>query len=150
MTTILKYEIGDYEIFQQEFFKLVDTTVDLSDYKSNPWITKSDYFGNMNWGDFIIYRIHKFFFRQRIILKIEGEIEEDQVHLRIKVFHFWLFLTNAVFLTIISVILILNVPSIGLISLLIVTTQTLFDFWFFSQKKKEFIKQFEEILKRAA
>lgn len=149
---ILKYAIDNYEAFEKGFFSLVDTSVDYSDYRIKPWLTKADYFGKINWGKFTIYHQVKFFHQRRIILKIEGVIKENQLLLKINYHHFfWVSIISSIFLALFGIFMMTRLPIyFGLILLLITIFQTSWLFRFCYNINKKFIRQIEEIIKNAA
>lgn len=152
MDKILNYEIDDYKAFEKGFFSLVDTSVDYSEYRIKPWLTKADYFGKMNWGKFTIYHQPKYLFQRRVILKIEGVINESQISLKINYHYFFLVsIVSSISLVLFSIFMITELPIYFGLSLLIITIfQTFWLFRFCYNTKKKFLKQIEKIIKNAA
>ncbi len=152
MDKIIKYEIENYETFEKGFFSLVDTSIDYSDYRINPWITKADYFGKMNWGEFTIYHQTKYLLQRRVTLKIQGAIKENQLLLKINYHNFfWISIVNSILLAFFSIFIMTKLPVIyGLILLIITIFQTSWLYIFYHKTKKKFIRQIEKIIKNAA
>ena len=90
MKSIVKYKILDIDKFYENLAVYVDLGVDQGDFLFNPWPTKSDYFGKLQFGKFVIYQQHKRFFQRRIVLKIEGEMKEDTLSLVISYYQYWM------------------------------------------------------------
>jgi hypothetical protein len=149
---IRKYKIANYEAFENGFLGLVDTSVDYSKYKINPWVTKADYFGKLKWGKFTIYQQPKYLFKRRIFLKIDGAINDNQLSLKINFHYFyWVAVVNSIFLGLLSVFIMTQLPIYYGIILLIINIFQTFRLHIFCNKIKcLFINQIEEIIKNAA
>ena len=151
MSSNIHYKIDNLERFETEFLSLVDTSVDYSDFSGNPWTTKFDYFGKFNWGNFTIYQIDSIFLRPRIVLKIDGEINENLLSVRISYYQLWIFLANTIFLTLFSIFLMFKLPLyFGLVLLLITIVQTSWWIRQFSKWKQKFLGQIEKIIENVA
>jgi len=145
----ITYKINDFDKFYKEFVNLVDLTVDHIDYRINPWITKSDYFGKLQFGKFVIYHQHKLFLQRRIILKIDGELKEGTLYLFINYYYQWIFIANVLFLTLFSLFLMIKFDFyIGLGLLLVNIIQTYFIIDFYIDRKKDFLKLIEKMIKK--
>jgi len=145
----ITYKINDFDKFYKEFVNLVDLTVDHSDYRINPWITKSDYFGKLQFGKFVIYHQHKLFLQRRIILKIDGELKEGILYIFINYYYQWIFIANVLFLTLFSLFLMIKFDFyIGLGLLLVNIIQTYFIIDFYIDRKKDFLKLIEKMIKK--
>jgi len=143
------YKIQDFDKFYKEFVNLVDLTVDHIDYRINPWITKSDYFGKLQFGKFVIYHQHKLFLQRRIILKIDGELKEGILYIFINYYYQWIFIANVLFLTLFSLFLMIKFDFyIGLGLLLVNIIQTYFIIDFYIDRKKDFLKLIEKMIKK--
>jgi hypothetical protein len=141
------FKIEDFDKFYKEFVDLVDISVDLSDYRLNPWNTKSDYFGKLQFGKFVIYNQHKHFLKRRIVLKIVGEINENSMTLFISYYYLWIFIINVLFLTLFSLFLMIKLDVvIGLGLLLINIIQTCFIIDNYIDRKKDFLKLIEKMI----
>jgi len=149
---ILSYEIDNSEAFEKGFFSLVDTSVDYSDFRSNPELTKADNFGKMSWGKFTIYHQSKCLLQRRVILKIEGVIKENQLLLEIEYHHFfWVSIVSLISVALFSIFMMTRLPIyFGLILLIITIFQTSWLLRFCYKTKTKFIRQIQEILKNAA
>jgi hypothetical protein len=143
----ITYKIEDFDKFQKDFVNLVDLTVDHSDYRINPRITKSDYFGRLKFGKFVIYHQHKYFLQRRIVLKIEGELKEDKLCLFINYYYRWIFITNVLFLILFSIFLMIKTDFyIGLGLLLVNIVQTYVIIAYYIDMKKDFLKLIEKMI----
>ena len=149
MRRAITYKINDFDKFYKEFVNLVDLTVDHIDYRINPWITKSDYFGKLQFGKFVIYHQHKLFLHRRIILKIDGELKEGTLYLFINYYYQWISIANVLFLTLFSLFLMIKFDFyIGLGLLLVNIIQTYFIIDFYIDRKKDFLKLIEKMIKK--
>jgi hypothetical protein len=147
LKSIFTYKIEDSDKFYKEFADLVDISVDLSDYRLNPWNTKSDYFGKLQFGKFEIYHQHKHFLKRRIVLKIVGEINEETMTLFISYYYQWIFIINVFFLTLFGLFLMVNLDVyIGLGLMLINIIQTYFVIDNYIARKKAFLKLIEKMI----
>ncbi len=147
MRRAITYKIKDFDKFYKEFVNLVDLTVDHNDFRINPWITKSDYFGKLQFGKFVIYHQHKHFLQRRIVLKIDGELKEDTLCLLINYYYQWIFITNVLFLTLFSLFLMIKLNFyIGLGLLLVNIIQTYFIANYYIGRKKDFLKLIENMI----
>lgn len=147
MKSIFTFKIEDFDKFYKEFVDLVDISVDLSDYRLNPWNTKSDYFGKLQFGKFVIYHQHKHFLQRRIVLKIVGEINENSMTLFISYYYQWIFIINVLFLTLFSLFLMIKLDVyIGLGLLIINIIQTYFIIDKYINRKKNFLKLIEKMI----
>lgn len=151
MRRILKYKIEDLEIFLTEFISFVDTSFDYTEFLLNPWITKSDYFGKINYGKFIIYHKVNLLFQPRIILEIRGQIKENILSLTIKYHNLWNVITSIVFLTVFSVFMMTTLSIyFGLILFIITIVQTFLVLRLYIKSKQKFIELIAGIIKKDA
>jgi hypothetical protein len=143
----ITYKIEDFDKFYKEFVNLVDLTVDHNDYQTNPWVTKSDYFGKLQFGKFIIYHQYKHFLQRRIVLKIDGELKEDTLSLFISYYYQRIFITNVLFLTLFSLFLMMKLDFfIGLVILLVNIIQAYFIIDYYIGRKKDFLKLIDNMI----
>jgi hypothetical protein len=143
----ITYKIDDFDKFYKEFVKLVDITVDYGDYRINPWNTKSDYFGKLQFGKFVIYHQNRLFLQRRIVLKVDGELKENTLSLIISYYFQWIFGINVLLLTLFSLFLMIKLDVyIGLGLLLINILQTYFIYNYYMKKKKGFLKLIENMI----
>ena len=147
---ILSYKIDNYEAIEKEFYSLVDTSVDYSDFRINPELTKADNFGKISWGKFTIYHQSKWLLQRRVILKIEGVIKENQLLLEAKYHHFvWVSIVNSIFVSLFSIFMMTRLPIyFGLVLLIITIFHTSWQIRFCYKTKTKLIRQIEEIIKK--
>jgi hypothetical protein len=142
----ITYEIVDLDKFLKEFANLVDLSVDLSDFRVNPWSSRSDYFGKLNSGNFLIYQQHKGFLNRSIVLKINGKFEAKSLSLFIHYYNQWILIMNFLWLTIFGFFLMANLDMyVGLGLLLVNVIQAFYKVNNYIIRKTEFLKIIEKM-----
>ena len=139
------YTIKDVSNFETEFFKIINTSVDWTKY-SWPSLRKikSEYFGKMQWGKFVIHNQYK----KRIWLKIKGEIKDDKLIVKVTPHSGYhrIIVTPVVFL-LFSISTMLVSWYIGLLIMLLLIADEYY-FWSVCCKlKNKFLEHIERIIK---
>ena len=146
MNTLLNYRIENLEDFTTEFLSRIDTSIDYFDFTQNPNKLIAAYFGKVEWSNFTIYQQNKLLSQPKIFLKIDGEISENILSLRINYHHLWIVVGTSLLLTFFSIYMMFKFPIYaGLILLLITAAQTYFGVRHYIKSKKIFLKWMEEI-----
>jgi len=147
----LKYRIENLKFFEKKLFETVDFSRDYKDYIFNPKNIKSDYFGKKEWNNFEIYVRDKILFQQRTILKIIGEINENQLILRIFYHYIWIAIISTIISISFSIYLIYSsFFYLGMTILVLLVVQTFLNIRSYNVKRKEFLEFIEKNLKNTA
>ena len=142
---LLKYHISDTEEFLMKLYGLVDINIDIDDFKKNPFL-KSDYFGKIQFGNFIIYSTRKSIIGKRIILKIEGVMDsKNYVEFAIKIYHFWTLLINNLILVLLGLVLGFK-NYFGLVFIVIALIQMSWRIYIVQKEQLKFKTQIENII----
>ena len=153
MSTGLKHTVSfnlrDQDLFINEFLKQVDTESKMEDYATTPWCIKSDYFGNIEWNKFKIFRLKRYFLQKQILLKITGEVSESKLTATIKFYYQESFLLSSIILAFLSFMLMaeINIYA-GLILIILVAAQIAFTIKHYENGKRDFINLIERINKQ--
>ncbi|MCL2098396.1 MAG: hypothetical protein FWH23_06525 [Bacteroidales bacterium] len=139
------YTINDINNFETEFFKIVNTSIDWS---KSPWLSlrqiKSEYFGKMQWGKFVIHNKYK----KRIWLRIKGEIKNDKLIIRITPSTGWhRIITGIIVIPFFSIHIMLISWYVGLLIMLFLIAN---EYYFWSvccRLKNKFIEHIERMIK---
>ena len=124
----------------------MDTTVDYKDFIADPWVTKSEYFGKVKWGDFTIYQVGRGLLNRTAFLKIKGRINDDELTLKITYHPFLIMIFNYLGLVVFSLILIGENIYFGVGLLLIILIQLFFLIRSYGKKKNSFIAKIEQMI----
>jgi hypothetical protein len=99
--------IPDKYSFLIDLQKIVDFSVSYKDFRLNPYITESDYFGQINNGNFKIYDVKKALINKRILLVFTGEINSDnKLKIKTQIHNIWLMIFNNSILLLIGFLMI--------------------------------------------
>ncbi len=85
----LKYKIDNIDSFFENFKKYVDVTVSKRQVLWNFFEIKKDYFGKIEYKKFSVYHLKKRFAYRRIILEINGEIDNGELLVKVKDYSFF-------------------------------------------------------------
>ena len=142
----LKYKINNLERFFAGFYQLVDTKVDYSDFLADPWVTKSEYFGKLKWGEFTIYQVRKSLLNRNTFLRIKGHVDANELTLEISYHQGLVVVISYLGMIVFSLILLRDNFYIGLGFLLVIFVQLFFQIRHYYKRKKDFINKIEAII----
>lgn len=142
----VKYKINNLERFFAGFYQLVDTRVDYSDFLADPWVTKSEYFGKLKWGEFTIYQVRKSLLNRNTLLRIKGHVDENELTLEISYHQGLVMAISYLVMIFFSLLLMSDSFYIGLGFLLLIVIQLLYQIRHYNKRKKDFINKIEAIV----
>ena len=143
---MLKFHISNKEDFITKLNGWVNTNVSIRDFRANPF-QKSDYFGEIKFGNFVIYSTRKSIIGRRVILKITGTLNnDDQLVFNVRMFALWIALVNNLILVAMGSVLIAGAYYPGIVFIVIAILQLSWTFYIAHKERLKFITRIQKMI----
>ncbi|GET23129.1 hypothetical protein [Prolixibacter denitrificans] len=144
----LKFHITNKEDFITKLNEWVNTSISIRDFRANPF-QKSDYFGEIKFGNFVIYSTRKSIIGRRVILKITGTLNnDDQLVIKVKRFALWMPLVNNLILVGIGSVLVAGAYYPGIVFIIMAILQLSWTFYIAHKERLKFITRIQKMIEK--
>ncbi|GET34190.1 hypothetical protein PbJCM13498_30530 [Prolixibacter bellariivorans] len=133
--------------FLSKIQEIADFSINPDDYRFNKTFTDSDYIGEIESGNFVIYDAGKSFLGKRIILKFVGQVDKNNdLNLQFYISNLWVKVFNATILLVLGILMLVYAYYLGGLFIIFALIQATVEYNQIMKHRSIFLKKIQSII----